>query len=162
MFGMKKRSWKAYAFWIGLTEAVGALSAWLIRDGVKLYNATVRQPPLSPPSVVFPIVWAVLYALMGAAAARVYQSPASRIRSQGLQLYLVQLAFNFFWSLIFFNRQQFALALVWLLLLWLLILWTILAFRKTDRLSVWLLAPYLLWVSFAVYLNYGVWMLNRG
>lgn len=67
---MKKSNWKVYAFWIVLAEAVGALSGWLTRKGVKIYNATVEQPPLSPPSIVFPIVWGILFALMGIGAAR--------------------------------------------------------------------------------------------
>ena len=69
---MEKSTWKTYAFWIVLAEAVGALSGWLTRKGVKVYNATVEQPPLSPPSIVFPIVWGILFALMGVGAARIY------------------------------------------------------------------------------------------
>lgn len=158
---MKKHDWKTYAFWILFAEGVGALSGWLTREGTKIYNATVEQPPLSPPSAVFPAVWAALYALMGIGAARVYLTPASEARSRGLLLFFVQLAFNFCWSLIFFNLQTFGLAFLWLLVLWVLILWMILTFRKTDRLASWLQVPYLLWVSFAAYLNLGVWWLNR-
>lgn len=157
---MKKRTWKPYILWILFTETVGVLSGWLIRDSVKIYSAIIQKPPLSPPSLVFPIVWSILYALMAVGAARIYQAPASNARSQGLQLYLIQLAFNFFWSLIFFNQQRFGFALIWLAVLWILIIWTILTFRKTDTLSAWLLVPYLLWVSFAAYLNYAIWALN--
>lgn len=66
---MKKSNWKVYAFWIVLLEAVGALSGWLTRKGVKTYNATIQQPTLSPPSIVFPIVWGILFVLMGIGAA---------------------------------------------------------------------------------------------
>ena len=69
--------------------------------------------------------------------------------------------FNFFWSIIFFNLQAFGFALLWLLVLWGLILLMILSFRKTDAPAAWLQVPYLLWVTFAAYLNFGVWMLNR-
>ena len=158
---MKAHKWKPYAFWIIFTEVVGALSGWLTREGTKIYNATIVQPPLSPPSIVFPIVWGVLFALMGIGAARVYLAPASSARSRSLLLFLVQLAFNFFWSILFFNFQNFGFAFIWLLLLWLLILWMILSFYKVDRLAAWLQIPYLLWVSFAAYLNFGVWILNR-
>jgi len=157
---MKKHTWKRYAFWILLTEAVGALSGWLTRKGTQLYTETVTKPPLSPPSMVFPIVWTILFALMGIGIARIYRSPASEARSRSLLLFLAQLAFNFFWSIIFFNFQNFGLAFVWLIALWLLILWMILSFRKADPVAAWLQIPYLLWVTFAAYLNLGVWMLN--
>lgn len=158
---MNKQNWKTYAFWIILTQAVGALSGWLTREGTKVYNATVEQPPLSPPSIVFPVVWAILYLLMAIGAARVYLTPASNNRSRALALFLAQLAVNFFWSIIFFNLQNFGFALAWLLLLWVMILGMVVLFRRVDKPAAWLQVPYLLWVSFAAYLNYGVWVLNR-
>lgn len=144
-----------------MSEAVGALSGWLSRDGMKLYTETVTQPPLSPPPILFPIVWGILYALMGISAARIFQSPPSPARSRGLNLFVMQLVLNFFWSLIFFNAQAFLLAFFWLLLLWLLVLGMILVFRKVDPLAGWLQIPYLLWLTFAAYLNLSVWYLNR-
>ena len=158
---MKKSNWKVYAFWIVLAEAVGALSGWLTRKGVKIYNATVEQPPLSPPSIVFPIVWGILFALMGIGAARIYLAPASDARSRSLLLFLVQLVFNFFWSILFFNLQAYGPARFWLVALWCLILGMLLAFRAVDRTAGRLQIPYLLWVTFAAYLNLGVWLLNR-
>ncbi len=157
---MNKKPWKAYVFWILLAEAVGALSGWLTREGTELYTATVTQPPLSPPPIVFPIVWGVLFALMGISAARVYLYPPSAHRTRGLRLFAVQLTFNFFWSIIFFNLQRFGPAFFWLLALWLLILWMILTFRAVDKWAARLQLPYLLWVTFAAWLNFGVWMLN--
>lgn len=158
---MKKAAWKTYALWILGVEAVGALSGFLTRRGSEIYSETVAKPPLSPPSVVFPIVWGILFLLMGISAARIYLSPVSGARSQSLWIFIIQLAFNFFWSIIFFNFQNFGFAFLWLMVLWALILWMILAFRKTDPLAAWLQVPYLLWVTFAAYLNFGVWMLNR-
>lgn len=157
---MKKRAWKTYAFWIAFAEAVGGLSGWLTRKGSELYKTAVEKPPLSPPGIVFPIVWTVLFALMGIGAARIYMTPSSRTRSQSLRLFLIQLVFNFFWSIIFFNFQCFGFALVWLIVLWTLILWMTLNFRKIDRPAAWLQTPYLIWVLFAAYLNLGVWVLN--
>ena len=142
------------------TEAVGALSGWLTRDGVQIFHATVEQPSLSPPGLVFPIVWGILYALMGIGAARIDLAPASARRSNSLLLFLVQLAFNFFWSILFFHFEAYGLSLVWLLLLWILVLWMTLSFRKVDPLAAWLQLPYLIWVTFAAYLNFGVWVLN--
>ena len=158
---MKSIKWKTYAAWILFAEAVGALSGWLTRKGTKIYNETVVQPPFSPPAAVFPVVWGILFALMGIGAARVCHAPASAARSRSLLLFILQLAFNFFWSIIFFNLQAFGFAFLWLVILWALILLMILSFRRVDPLAAWLQIPYLLWVSFAAYLNFGVWQLNR-
>lgn len=154
------KPWKPYVFWILFSEAVGALSGWLTRGGTRAYQAEIVRPPLSPPSWVFPAVWVLLFALMGIGAARIYQSPASNARSRCLRLFLLQLSFNFLWSLIFFNLRAYGFALLWLAALWALILWMTLAFRKVDPLAARLQIPYLLWVAFAAYLNLGVWVLN--
>ena len=155
-----KRNWKTYLLWIALAEGVGAVSGWLTREGTAFYKEFVEKPALAPPAIVFPIVWGILYALMGISAARVSLTPASNARSAGLNLFVGQLIVNFFWSLIFFNLRSYGFALIWLGLLWVLILWMILAFHRTDRTAAWLQVPYLLWVSFAAYLNWGVWVLN--
>ena len=155
-----KQNWKPYLFWILLSEAVGALSGWLTGSAMQSYSESIVQPPLSPPGWVFPIVWIILYALMGISAARIYLSPNSFARSLGLNLFIAQLVVNFFWSPIFFNLQAFGFAFFWLLLLWGLVLWMILTFRKTDPLAAKLQIPYLLWLTFAAYLNFGVWYLN--
>ena len=157
---MLKGKWNVYAIWILITEAVGGLSAWLTREGTKVFGETVAQPPLSPPMLLFPIVWGILYLLMGISAARIYLEPPTLMRSRGLNLYVAQLIVNFFWSLIFFNAQAFGFAFFWLLLLWVLVLLMILTFRKTDPFAAWLQVPYLLWLTFAAYLNLGVWLLN--
>ena len=156
-----KGNWKPYLLWILLSEAVGALSGWLTREGTKIYAQTMAKPPLSPPGWIFPVVWSILYALMGIGAARIYQSPPSKSRNLGLNLFIAQLVVNFFWSPIFFNLQAFGLAFFWLLLLWGLVLWMILPFRKVDPLAAKLQVPYLIWLTFAAYLNLGVWYLNR-
>ena len=157
---MKQSKWKTYAVWIVATEAVGALSGFLTREGTKLYSETIVKPPLSPPPIVFPIAWALLYALMAIGAARVYLARPSSARSRSLRLYLIQLAFNFFWSILFFNLKAFGVAFVWLAALWALILLMLLSFRRVDRTAAVIQYPYLLWVLFAGYLNLGVWMLN--
>lgn len=157
---MKNKPWKNYVFWIVLTEAVGFLSGLITREGTKIYAETIVKPPLSPPAIVFPIVWSILYALMGFCAARVSLTRPSKNRRTAIYFYIAQLAFNFFWSIIFFNAQAFLAAFFWLVALWGLILATIIFFRKTDRLAGNLLIPYLVWVTFAGYLNLGVWILN--
>ena len=155
-----KKTWKTYAFWILLAEAVGALSGWLSRDGMKVYESTILQPPLSPPSWLFPIVWAILYALMGIGTGRVWMAPRGIDRSRSLNLFVTQLIVNFFWSLIFFNAQAFGFAFLWLVLLIGLVIWMILSFRKADKIAGNIQIPYLLWLTFAAYLNLGVWYLN--
>ena len=155
-----KRSWKIYLFWILATELVGALAALLTQQAAQLYSETIVKPPLSPPGWLFPAVWTLLYALMGMSAARVWLSPPSVERRTGLRLYLIQLGFNFLWSILFFNFSAYGFAFFWLVLLWALIVRMILSFREVDAPSAWLQIPYLLWVFFAGYLNYGVWMLN--
>ena len=157
---MKTRTWKPYLLWTVLAEAVGALSGWLTREGMRLFKAETLKPPLTPPSFVFPVVWALLFALMGAGAARVYLTPPSRERRRSLALFAVQLAFNFFWSILFFSLRRYGLAFFWLVSLWGLILWMTLSFRRVDPLAGWLQLPYLLWTAFAAYLNLGVWVLN--
>ena len=158
---MKQHTWKPYVIGVIFSEAVGGLSGWLTRNGMRLYKAEVAKPPLSPPDIVFPIVWTILFALMGIGAARIYLSPASPGRTRSLQLFFLQLFFNFFWSILFFNFQRYGLALIWLVILWALILYMTLSFRNADKLAMWLQVPYLLWVAFAAYLNLGVWLLNR-
>lgn len=158
---MKKQTVLSYIFWIGLAEGVGLLSGLLSRSATSSFGETVIQPPLSPPAIVFPIVWTVLYALMGVGAARVSLTPESPVRSQGLNLFVTQLIVNFFWPLIFFNAGAYGFAFFWLLLLLASVILMTLEFRKTDPLAATLQIPYLLWLLFAAYLNFGVWRLNR-
>lgn len=149
-----------YWIWILISEAVGGLSGFLSRNGMKAYNQSAVKPSLSPPPVVFPIVWGLLYALMGISAARITLQPPSKTRSTGLNLFIVQLILNFFWSLLFFNAQAYGLSLLWLILLWITVLAMVIIFLKVDKAAGLLQIPYLLWLSFAVYLNYSVWQLN--
>ena len=158
---MRNGKWKTYLFWIALAEAVGILAGILSRSGTTAYQAQITQPPLSPPGALFPIVWGVLYALMGIGAARISLSEPSLVRSIGLNLFVIQLAVNFLWPLIFFNLQSYGFAVLWLLFLWILVIAMIFVFKKTDTLAVALQIPYLLWLSFALYLNIGVWLLNK-
>ena len=157
---MKRNRWKVFAVSVVLAEAVGALSGWLTRDGAQQYAQSIVLPPLSPPGIVFPIVWTVLFALMGIGSAIVWLAPDSQARSGALRLYAVQLAFNFVWSLIFFNWKNYGFAFVWLAALWVLIGWMILRFRALVPAAGWTQVPYFLWVAFAGYLNLGVWLLN--
>ena len=101
------------------------------------------------------------YALMGFGAARIAARPDSIQRSRALNVFVAQLVVNFFWSLLFFNAGAYGFSLIWLLLLWGLSIAMIVLFRQADKLAALVRIPYLLWVSFAAWLNYEVWMLNR-
>lgn len=151
---------RRFIVWILLTEAIGVLSGFLSREGMKIYMATVIKPPLSPPGWVFPVVWGILYALLGIGVAMVYRAPPSRQRSRGLNFYIAQMIVNFFWGLIFFNARAFGFAFFWLLLLLVLVVGMVLSFHQVQPLSAKLQIPYLLWLVFAAYLNFGVWLLN--
>lgn len=144
---------------LALPLAVGGL-ATLLSGGMELYK-DLNQPPLSPPGWVFPVVWTVLYLLMGYSSYRVAVADApAQLRKQALFAYGLQLVANFLWPIIFFGGKLFLTAFFLLLALWLLILWTIFRFTKVDETAADLLLPYLLWVSFALYLNLGVFLLN--
>lgn len=157
---MNKSKTKTYGISLAIALLVGGLSALLTNMGMENYKAA-QKPALTPPDIVFPVVWTVLFILMAISAARVYLAPVSRERSRGLLIYALQLVFNFLWSILFFNLQAYGFAFLWLLALWVLILLMIIAFAQTDRLAGLLQIPYLLWVSFAGYLNFMVWMLNK-
>lgn len=144
---------------LAIPLAVGGL-ATLVSGGMSDYGNLV-QPPLSPPGWVFPIVWTILYLLMGWASYRVLESGKSpeKIRN-ALILYGLQLFVNFLWPIVFFRFSMFLTAFFVLLVLWVLILLTIRAFSRLEETAGDLLLPYLLWVTFAGYLNFGVFLLN--
>ena len=100
---MNQSKIKTYLLWILLAEAVGGLAGWLIREDVKIYTDSIAQPPLSPPALVFPVAWTILYALMGIGAARVALAPDSPERSRALAVFGLQLGMNFLWSILFFQ-----------------------------------------------------------
>lgn len=157
---MVKRNWKVYAFWVVLCELVGIVSGLLSREGIAVYNVIVAKPPFTPPAWIFPVVWTILFALMGISAARVSLSAPSNARSWGLNVFIAQLVVNFFWPLFFFNLQVFGFAFIWLILLWILVAFTIYLFWKVDCADAWLLVPYLAWLTFAAVLNGAVWLMN--
>ncbi len=155
-----KIRWKILIAAVAVPLAVGGIAALISADAMDSF-AALEQPPLSPPGWLFPVVWTVLYILMGVASYLIYTSNAPRSEKVlALGLYAFQLFFNFFWSIIFFNLQKYLPALIWLIALWLLIIMTALAFRTISKASAWLMLPYILWVTFAGYLNWGIYLLN--
>ena len=155
---MKKDFKKRLICW-AIPLAVGGLAA-LLSGGMGSYRV-MNQPPLSPPGWVFPIVWTVLYLLMGEASWRVLTSGAEpdKIR-KALIAYGVQLGLNFLWPIVFFGGQMYMTAFLILILLWVAIFITLRRFSAINETAGDLLIPYLLWVTFAGYLNLGVYLLN--
>ena len=153
-------NWKQRLLCVAIPLAVGGLSALLTRNSMEDFQSR-EKPPLSPPGWIFPVVWTLLFLLMGIASCLVLESGEDRrvIRS-ALTVYGVQLAVNFFWSIFFFRMEAYLFAFAWLVLLWVLILITLVQFVRISRPAGYLLIPYLLWVTFAGYLNLGIALLN--
>ena len=149
-------NWKNLITAISIPLAVGGLSALLTGDGMQSFQ-TVNQPPLSPPAWLFPLVWTILYILMGIASYLVVGKEGS---SKALTLHAIQLIFNFFWSVWFFGFGWSLFSFLWLICLWILILATLISFYRISKPAGYLLLPYLLWVTFAGYLNLGVYLAN--
>ena len=146
---------------VAIPLIVGAASAFLSGGGMDIFEKVIK-PPLSPPGWLFPVVWTILYVLMGVASYLVYTSGKnSKDIMLALTMYGYQLAVNFFWSIFFFNFELYLFSFFWLILLWILILVTILLFYQISKSAAYLMIPYLIWVTFAGYLNFGIWLLNR-
>ena len=155
-----KLQWKKLIICLAIPLAVGGLAALLTGGGMRQYEA-VRQPPFSPPGWLFPVVWTILYLLMGYASYRVLTKGAEQVQTRrALIVYAAQLAANFLWPLVFFGLRWYLAAFLVLLALWVLIFLTIRAFSDIDEPAGDLLLPYILWVTFAGYLNVGVYLLN--
>ncbi len=151
---------KKYIIGIAIPLAVGGLSALLTQSAMQKFNS-LNQPPLAPPSWLFPVVWTVLFVLMGIASALVYMADVPQEQKKSaLTLYGVQLAMNFLWSIVFFNFGAYLFAFVWLLALLAVIIATAVKFRKISKTAAWMLIPYILWVCFAGYLNFAIYLLN--
>ncbi|WMI81442.1 TspO/MBR family protein [Anaerotignum sp. MB30-C6] len=146
-------------FFILLSLGVGGLSGFLNMGAMSQYQ-TLNQPPLAPPAWVFPVVWTILYILMGIGAAIVYCSDSPK-RKEALKTFFIQLVFNFCWSFFFFTLEWRFFAFVWLIVLLLLVLAMVKDFNEVSTVAARLQIPYVIWLCFAAYLNFGTWWLNR-
>ena len=144
--------------WVLISELTGIVSGLLSMEGMRIYDATVIKAPLTPPGWAFAVAWTIIYALMGIGICMVIRKENNRGRACCVNIFVAQLIVNFFWSLIFFNAQAFGGALVWLVLLWVLVLTMTICFSRISTTAAWLQVPYLLWLSFAAYLNTAVWL----
>ena len=144
---------------IFISLGVGLLAAWVTMGAMQIYD-DVNKPALSPPPSVFPVVWSILFLLMGISAYLIYISVSEK-KQKALTVYGLQLVVNFIWPILFFNGQCYLLAFLWLIFLCVLILFMIDLFYQIKPIAGWLQIPYLLWVIFAGYLDFMVYSLNR-
>lgn len=147
---------------IAIPLAIGGISALITKNNMQIYSE-LKTPPLSPPSWLFPVVWTILYTLMGISSAIVYINRNISVKdsTDGLGFYLLSLAFNFAWSIFFFNFRWFLFSFIWLLILFYLIIRTILSYKHISKKAAKLQIPYAIWVAFALYLNFGIFILNK-
>ena len=154
---MKKYKYLIISILISL--GVGGLSALITGGDMDTYKY-LSKPPLSPPSVLFPIVWTILFILMGISAYMVYVSK-DRDKDSALTVYVIQLIINFFWSIIFFSLKLRLFAFIWIILLLVLIIIMIVKFYRISKLAGLLQIPYLIWTCYATYLTIAIYILNR-
>lgn len=157
-----KKDWKGLVVSILIPLAVGTAAGLLTMGGMEAF-AALNQPPLSPPAWLFPVAWTILYTLMGISSYLIYigeEPKENSAKSRALSTYVYQLIVNFLWPVFFFNFQWYLFAFFWLAFLWILVAKMILEFGAISRTAALLNIPYLLWLSFAGYLNLGIWLLN--
>lgn len=146
---------------IAIPLGIGFLSSLFIRESIRTYEELVK-PVFAPPSWIFGPVWTSLYILMGIASYRVWKARRSRIQiNKALFFYTLQLIFNFWWPAFFFRFGMRFLALIEAIFLLLFIILTTRKFRRIDWVGAGLMIPYILWVVFAIVLNFSIWILNR-
>ena len=157
------RSGQAFKFIIAvvISELAGIIGSVFTMPSIASWYTGIVKPALNPPAWVFGPVWTTLFALMGISAFLIWKKGLDRKDVKvALGIFLGQLVLNTLWSIIFFGLHSPGGALIEIVFLWLAILATIIAFAKISKPATWLLLPYILWVSFAIYLNYAIWMLN--
>lgn len=152
-----KIQWKPFIIALAIPLVTGLLAALLTGRNMMLFQM-VNLPPLAPPGRLFPVIWTILYLLMGFASYLIYvRQPKS---GRALLFYFLQLCVNFFWPILFFNQQLYLISFLWIILLWLLVLFTFAEFYCISRIAGCCLIPYLVWVTIAGYLNLGIYLLN--
>ncbi|RJQ35163.1 tryptophan-rich sensory protein [Candidatus Parcubacteria bacterium] len=158
---MSSKDWLALVGFVLVSEGVGMIGSIFTIPSIDGWYASLVKPELTPPTWVFAPVWTALFALIGIAAFLVWKKGLGRRDVRiALGIFAGQLALNTLWSFIFFGLSSPLGAFIEIIVLWFAILATIIAFAKISRIAAWLLIPYLLWVSFAAYLNAAIWILN--
>ncbi len=158
---MKLNNAAKLAIAIVVSEGAGAIGSVFTVSAIPNWYVGLAKPALNPPGWIFAPVWTTLYALMGIAAFLVWKKGLEKKEVKAaIAAFSVQLFLNAIWSILFFGLHDPLFAFVDIVFLWIAILWTIIAFYKISRAAAYLLFPYLLWVTFAAYLNYSIWYLN--
>lgn len=143
-----------------ISLATGTIAGLITSSSQNTYS-TIDTPFFAPPSFLFPIVWSILYLLMGISSYIIYTSNAKPSDKQAaLTIYALSLVINFIWPILFFNSRLYLVSFIWLVALWIFILLTILAYSKISKVAAYLQIPYLLWVTFAGILNLAIVILN--
>lgn len=146
---------------IAIPEFVGGTAGIFTASSVSSWYMTLAKPSFNPPGWIFAPVWTFLYFLMGLALFIIWQKgKENRYFKIAIWVFAIQLSLNFFWSLLFFGLHSPGLALIEVIFLWFSIILNIFYFSKISKISAWLLVPYILWVSFAAFLNFSLWRLN--
>lgn len=158
-----KNKINVYVVSILIAMGTGALASYFTSEGMQTLYAEIQTPPLAPPAIVFPIVWTLLYFLMGMSAAMIWandEPEKASTRRRALVVYAASLAVNFSWCFVFFSFRAFGLSFIWLLALLALILKTICEYKKISPRAAYWQIPYAIWVCFAGYLTCGIWLMN--
>ena len=152
----------ALVIWLIVSFVPGFIGSMFTSPSIPVWYASLNKPWFTPPGAFIGFAWTILYLLMGTAAYFVwekgYQNNAVKF---ALTIFIIQLILNGLWSYIFFGQHLILAAFIEIIILWLFILWVIILFFPISSIAGWLLIPYILWVSFASFLNFTVWMLNR-
>jgi translocator protein len=144
-----------------LCQLAGLIGSIFTTPTIPTWYESLKKPFFSPPNLIFGPVWVSLYLLMGISLFVIWQRRKNNFQTKkGLILFFVQLILNAFWSVAFFGLKSPFLGLINIILLWFAIFFTIQHFVKISKIAALLLLPYILWVSFAVVLNFSLWILN--
>jgi len=158
---MKLNNFLKLVIAIVVSQLAGVIGSVFTISSIPTWYTTLQKPSFSPPNWIFGPAWTTLYFLMGVAAFLVWRHGFEKKEvRRALTIFGGQLVLNALWSIIFFGLHNPFWAFIEIIVLWLAILWTIFAFYKISRPAAYLLLPYILWVSFAAYLNYSIWILN--
>ncbi len=150
--------WKSLLINVAIPLVIGGIASLIVNNGFENYSE-VTKPALSPPPWIFPVVWTILYILMGISTYLIYEKDKNLNRNAFI-IYAVQLALNFIWPVFFFGFNAYLLSFIILVLLLVFVVAMIISFYKENKLAGLLQIPYLIWLLFAAYLNFGVFLLN--
>ena len=156
----KEVNYKMLLLFIGLALLAGGIGA-LLGGNMDEFD-TLNKPNFSPPAILFPIVWTILYILMGISSYLICSNKTDqKFKNRAILIYIIQLIVNSLWTLFFFRLNMLLFAFIWLLLLIVLVVIMIFKFYNIKPLAAYLQIPYIVWLSFAAILNFSIYLLNR-